>query len=44
MREVDTGCPVLLDDGKPFALDGRGGEEAAARLRRALSAAASLGK
>jgi hypothetical protein len=44
MREVDTGCPVLLDDGKPFDRDGRGGEEAAARLRRALSAAASLGK
>ena len=44
IREVDTGCPVLLDDGKPFDRDGRGGEETAARLRRALSAAASLGK
>jgi hypothetical protein len=43
MREVDTGCAVLLDDGKPFARDGRGDDEAAARLRRALSAAASLG-
>jgi hypothetical protein len=41
MRDVDTGCPVLLDDGKPFARDGRGDEEAASRLRRALSAAAS---
>jgi hypothetical protein len=36
IRDVDTGCPVLLDDGKPFARDARGDDEAATRLRRAL--------
>jgi hypothetical protein len=41
MREADTGCPVILDDdGKAFALDGARGEDAAARLRQNLAAAA----
>jgi hypothetical protein len=40
MREADTGCPVILDDGKAFALDGVGREDAAARLRQILAAAA----
>jgi hypothetical protein len=41
MREDDTGCPVILDDGKAFALDGVGRDEAAERLREILSATAS---
>ncbi len=40
MREADTGCPVILDDGKAFALDGAGREDAAARLCQILAAAA----
>jgi hypothetical protein len=40
MREADTGCLVILDDGKAFALDGTGPEDAAARLRQILAAAA----
>ena len=31
---------VILDDGKPFALDGAGPEDAAVRLRQTLTAAA----
>src|ERR1700722_7421388 len=32
MREADTGCPVILDDGKAFDLDGVGREDAAGAL------------
>jgi hypothetical protein len=39
MSEADTGCPVILDDGKAFALEGIGREDAAARLRQILAAA-----
>jgi len=31
------GCPVLLDDGKPFALDGSESRDAVSRLRIALA-------
>jgi hypothetical protein len=34
---MDLGCPVLLDNGKPFGLEGRAGENGAARLREALA-------
>ncbi len=37
--EMDLGCPVLLDRGKPFLLESRGGENGVARLRQALAAA-----
>ncbi len=38
---LDLGCPVLLDCGKPFRLDGRGGERAGERLREALAISAA---
>jgi hypothetical protein len=38
---MDLGCPVLLDQGKPFLLESRAGENGVARLREALSAAGS---
>jgi len=34
---MELGCPVVLDSGKPFALDGLNGHEAAKRLREALA-------
>jgi len=34
---MDLGCPVLLDNGKPFRLEGRERENGAARLREALA-------
>ena len=37
---LDLGCPVLFDGGKPFRLDGRGGERAGERLREALAISA----
>jgi len=36
---MDLGCPVLLDNGRPFRLEGRDGENVAARLREALAGA-----
>ena len=36
---MDLGCPVLLDNGRPFRLEGRDGEIVAARLREALAGA-----
>jgi hypothetical protein len=38
MTEAELGCSQLLDDGKAFALNGDRPDEAAARLRQALSA------
>ena len=38
---LQLGCPLVLDEGKPFDLDGPGGGRAAARLREAIAAAAS---
>jgi len=38
---LDLGCPVLLDGGKPFRLDGSGGERAGERLRKALAISAA---
>ena len=35
------GCPLVLDDGKPFALDGSDAGKAAARLRGAVGASAT---
>jgi hypothetical protein len=40
LNGADTGCSVILDEGKAFALDGIGCEEAASRLRVALGASA----
>jgi hypothetical protein len=34
---MELGCPVVLDEGKPFALDGPGAGEAVRRLREALA-------
>jgi hypothetical protein len=34
---LDLGCPVLLDNGKPFRLRGIAGESAGERLREALA-------
>lgn len=34
---MDLGCPVILDEGKPFCLEGLDGHEAARRLREALA-------
>jgi hypothetical protein len=34
---LDLGCPVVLDHGKPFRLEGRGGDKAGERLREALA-------
>jgi hypothetical protein len=36
--EAELGCSLLLDDGKAFALDGDEPDEAAVRLRQALTA------
>ncbi len=38
---LDLGCPVVLDYGKPFRLDGSGGERAGERLREALAISAA---
>jgi hypothetical protein len=38
---LDLGCPVVLDHGKPFRLEGGGGKSAAERLREALAISAS---
>jgi len=38
---LDLGCPVLLDDGKPFRLESRAEENGVARLREALATAGS---
>ncbi len=38
---MQLGCPVVLDDGKPFGLDSAPRERAVARLREALGAPAS---
>jgi hypothetical protein len=34
---MELGCPVILDQGKPFALDGSNAAKAAKRLREALA-------
>jgi hypothetical protein len=44
LTERELGCAVLLDGGKPFALDGPGPEEASARLGRALGALGAGGR
>lgn len=41
IRGMELGCPVVLDDGNPFGLDGDGRERAVARLREALGAPAT---
>jgi len=38
---AELSCPVLLDAGKPFALDGGAGGDGCARLRTALSRSAT---
>jgi hypothetical protein len=37
---LPLGCPLVLDDGRPFALDGSDPQKAAARLRGAIGACA----
>jgi len=37
---LDLGCPVVLDHGKPFRLEGCGGDKAGERLREALAISA----
>ena len=37
---LPLGCPLVLDDGKPFALDGSDTQKAATRLRGAVGASA----
>jgi hypothetical protein len=37
IMSLSLGCPVVLDGGKPFELEDRDGERAAARLREALA-------
>ncbi len=37
-RSLQLGCPLVLDDGKPFALDGSDTQKVAARLSRAVGA------
>jgi hypothetical protein len=37
---LPLGCPLVLDDGRPFALDGSDTQKAAARLRGAIGACA----
>jgi hypothetical protein len=37
---LQLGCPLVLDDGKPFALDGSDTQKAATRLRGAVGASA----
>jgi hypothetical protein len=39
IMSLSLGCPVVLDGGRPFELEDRDGEKAAARLREALAAA-----
>jgi hypothetical protein len=38
---LDLGCPVVLDHGKPFRLEGGGGKSAGERLREALAISAA---
>ena len=38
---LDLGCPVVLDDGKPFRLEGSAGNNPGERLREALAISAS---
>ena len=38
---LDLGCPVLLDQGKPFRLESRAGKNGMARLREAIAISAS---
>jgi hypothetical protein len=39
--EVDLGCPLILDDGKPFALDSADASRAVHHLRQVLGLAAA---
>jgi hypothetical protein len=38
LKDGELGCPLVLDSGKPFALDADGSREVAARLSQALAA------
>jgi hypothetical protein len=38
---LQLGCPLVLDDGKPFVLDGSDTQKAVANLRGAVGASAS---
>jgi hypothetical protein len=37
LKDGELGCPLVLDSGKPFALDAAGSREVAARLSQALA-------
>ncbi len=41
LQNIDLGCAMLLDGGKPFALDGDAADRAALRLQQSLSAVAA---
>jgi hypothetical protein len=38
---LQLGCPLVLDEGRPFNLDGPHGEKSTARLREAIAASSS---
>ncbi len=44
LENADLGCPILLDGGRPFALDGASSEGAIERLHRALATAATASR
>lgn len=43
-QSADLNCALVLDDGKPFALDGDAPDAAAERLRRAITAVSVAGR
>ncbi len=43
-QSANLNCAVVLDDGKPFVLDGDGSEDGAERLHRALAASSVAGR
>ena len=44
LQRADLGCSIVLDDGKPFALDGNPPGEVIARLRHALAGVTATGR
>jgi hypothetical protein len=41
---VDLGCPVVLDDGKPFSLDDDADDTVISGLRRVLKGVEGVGR
>jgi hypothetical protein len=44
LENADLGCAIVLDDGKPFALDGASVDQAIERLRGALASVTAAGR